>query len=404
MDGDGDNDLAVARQEPRTVSFFKNNGSGTFYPETEVTVHSYYGYDYPMDLIAADFDGDSHCDLAVADLSDSPPGLFLNNGTGSFEWRNLCSPTNEPAMLVASDFDGDLDLDIAVTLVFWNVEVMINQGDAYFTGCTQYDAGYYVNDVVAGDFDGDSDNDIAVANWSSNAVSMLLNAGDGTFAPAASIPAGDYPSSAVAADLDGDEDLDLAVASQYGFPYPSLLRSVYVLLNNGDATFGEPVPYPCGSDLRGIIAADLDGDLDSDLVVVDRISNKIIVLLNSGTGTFQEFALYSTGLCPRAITAADLDGDGDIDVATANSCSDDISVIFLEKGLLQYDCGDTDGNRFVDIDDIIFLITHVFASGPQPQPPESGNADCSGIADIDDIVYLINNVFASGPDPCDSCK
>jgi hypothetical protein len=69
-------------------------------------------------------------------------------------------------------------------------------------------------------------------------------------------------------------------------------------------------------------------------------------------------------------------------------------------------CGDADGSGFVDIDDIVFLITFVFAGGPAPVPIEAGDADCSGGSvpiDIDDVVYLINYVFASGPEPCTDC-
>jgi hypothetical protein len=41
-----------------------------------------------------------------------------------------------------------------------------------------------------------------------------------------------------------------------------------------------------------------------------------------------------------------------------------------------------------------------------PCPPQAGDANCSGgdvPLDIDDIVYLINYIFASGPAPCADC-
>lgn len=66
-----------------------------------------------------------------------------------------------------------------------------------------------------------------------------------------------------------------------------------------------------------------------------------------------------------------------------------------------YICGDADGSGGVDIDDIVYLIVHVFQGGPAPDPVEAGDVNCSGGIDIDDIVYLIQHVFQGGNDPCD---
>jgi hypothetical protein len=76
----------------------------------------------------------------------------------------------------------------------------------------------------------------------------------------------------------------------------------------------------------------------------------------------------------------------------------------------QYTCGDADasgGDPAVDIDDVVYLINYIFASGPDPVPLESGDVDCSGgdvPVDIDDVVYLINFIFSGGPEPCAECR
>jgi hypothetical protein len=66
-------------------------------------------------------------------------------------------------------------------------------------------------------------------------------------------------------------------------------------------------------------------------------------------------------------------------------------------------CGDADRSGMVDIDDVVYLIQFIFASGPPPDPLSSGDVDCSGDIDIDDAVYLITYVFAGGPSPCPTC-
>jgi hypothetical protein len=65
-------------------------------------------------------------------------------------------------------------------------------------------------------------------------------------------------------------------------------------------------------------------------------------------------------------------------------------------------CGDSDGDNAVDIDDVVFLVQYIFASGPPPNPIYKGDSDCSGEVDIDDVVYLISYIFSGGGPPCDS--
>jgi len=66
-------------------------------------------------------------------------------------------------------------------------------------------------------------------------------------------------------------------------------------------------------------------------------------------------------------------------------------------------CGDADGNGAIDIDDVVYLVSYIFAGGPEPDPLDSGEVDCSGMIDIDDVVYLIAFIFQGGPEPCAGC-
>jgi hypothetical protein len=62
--------------------------------------------------------------------------------------------------------------------------------------------------------------------------------------------------------------------------------------------------------------------------------------------------------------------------------------------------GDASGDQFVDIDDVVFLITYIFLQGPAPSPLVSGDANCDGSIDIDDCVYLLTYIALFGPPPC----
>lgn len=65
-----------------------------------------------------------------------------------------------------------------------------------------------------------------------------------------------------------------------------------------------------------------------------------------------------------------------------------------------YVVGDANGNGFVTISDVVFLINFLFAGGQSPSPIFSADANCSRTVTISDAVYLIRYIFAGGPAPC----
>ncbi|MFH2054856.1 MAG: putative Ig domain-containing protein, partial [bacterium] len=67
-------------------------------------------------------------------------------------------------------------------------------------------------------------------------------------------------------------------------------------------------------------------------------------------------------------------------------------------------CGDANADDVANITDATYLITYIFADGPEPVPYESGDADCDEVVNITDAVYLIAYIFADGPEPCANCS
>lgn len=67
-------------------------------------------------------------------------------------------------------------------------------------------------------------------------------------------------------------------------------------------------------------------------------------------------------------------------------------------------CGDANGNKSVDISDVVYLLGYVFVGVPVPNPVSAGDVDCNSIVNVSDIVYLISYIFTGGPAPCANCK
>jgi len=322
LDGDGDNDLAVANMGAglNNISVINNNGDGTF--QTPVD----YGYvNGPNSIFAADLDGDSDYDLAVGNSLYDSVSVFINDGNGTFQhvFKLGSGQASSPSSIFAADLDGDNDNDLIAVSTFYNsVMVHINNGDGTFQTVVYYGGLYSPQVVFATDLDGDSDNDLAVTSPAIDAISILKNNGNGTFLPAVHYAVGDYPTSVIAIDLDGDSDNDLAVTNQFS-------GTVSVLFNEGDSTFQEAVNYYGGHWPNSIITADFDMDGANDLAGINPAFGQpnIPILLNNGDSTFQDSIFYTAGDEPSSVCAADLDGDSDIDLAVANNGGEDVSII-----------------------------------------------------------------------------
>jgi hypothetical protein len=330
--GTGHLDLAVANEGDNTVSVLLGNGDGTFQPQVTYTVGS-----GPSAIVAGDFNGDGRLDLAVANAGNYPDfvgsvSVLLGNGDGTFQPQVTYPVGTFPDAIVAGDFAGTGHLDLA-TANFGSlgspastVSVLLGNGDGTFQSPVSYPVGSGPDGIAAGDFTGHGRIDLAVANSNDNTVSILLGNGDGGFRPATTVGVGSVPLSLVAGDFNGDGHTDLAVANGGGLFGAS---TVSVLLGNGDGSFQPQMTYVVGSYPATIVAADLNGDGHLDLATANLNENTVSVLLGNGDGTFRTQQKYMTGPGPYPIAAGDFNGDGRLDLATGNIFDSPASVSLL---------------------------------------------------------------------------
>ncbi len=128
--------------------------------------------DRPTSVFVSDLDGDGDNDLAVAGLDYV--SVLLNNGNGTFAPKVNYPAGDWPISVFIADLDGDGDNDLAVAGGV-GASVLLNNGDGTFARRADYAAGHSPRLVFIADLDGDGNNDLAVANAGSNNVSVLLN-------------------------------------------------------------------------------------------------------------------------------------------------------------------------------------------------------------------------------------
>jgi hypothetical protein len=233
VNGDGIPDLVTTDQHG--VNVFLGNADGTF----RLASSPRTGYNYASSVAVADFDGDGIPDLAVGhgDIIDGygirRVLVFRGNGDGTFQapveydLGNAGYPGATPVAVVAADFRGTGHPDLAV-LDAWNgqVDMLWNQGNGTFQfgPAIRITGGLQATSLILADFNNDGIPDLAATG--DNGVGILLGHGDGTFDTMLHYGAVGLPWAVAAGDFNGDGFTDLAVAGSHG--------GIAVLLNAAD--------------------------------------------------------------------------------------------------------------------------------------------------------------------------
>jgi hypothetical protein len=170
--------------------------------------------------------------------------------------------------------------------------------------------------IVTGDFNEDGNLDLVISFKSVANVFLLLGNGDGTFGQLIHFVTLGDPSSLVTGDFNDDGNLDLAVAMQSR-------NSIGILFGTGTGSFSPVLelhsgPSPFQAPL-GVVAGDFDGDGIQDLMSIAFGSNVISFIKSNGDGTFGPYTFAGVVRDdPLKIIADDFNHDGNLDIATAN--------------------------------------------------------------------------------------
>jgi hypothetical protein len=197
-----------------------------------------------------------------------------------------------------------------------------------FSSAVKYDTGSNPQGGAVGDFNGDGYADVAIACTYTNNVTVFINKGDGTFQNGVSYPTDTWSLGVAVGDLNKDGKLDLVVENTNGGSNST--GSISVLLGNGDGTFQAAVNY----DVLGfgfVKIANLNNDMNPDVVVASKNGQAAMVLLGNGNGTLQPAVAYDAGIHANDIDVADFNGDGKLDLALA-SYDDSATSILMGNG------------------------------------------------------------------------
>ncbi len=284
-------------------------------------------------LNQADVDMDGDLDLLYwARVTNSHPGILLNDGAGNFSQRanTVLTHVGQVTWARFADLDGDGDPDLMVQHGSGRTnritELLFNDGTGGFLADPARQIPPFLGqDAVAEVLDADGDGDLDLVLAYDDPV-LYRNDGSGSFsADLAAIPArfpsvGDRSSALSIADVDGDGDLDfLALHSLLNNPLGAIKDAV-IYENTGAGVFSVRTVINEAATWIDAVFADVDLDGDQDLLISSseiiawRTVRKAEILENDGTGVLARGTKTLDGLEALPDFIQDLDGDGDIDL------------------------------------------------------------------------------------------
>jgi hypothetical protein len=285
-----------------------------FSPSVSYTVGNSPGSAY-----CADFNGDTHIDIAVSNDGSANVAVLLGSQSGTFATPAHYTLAAAPTAITGGDYNNDGYMDVAVTTTANNVTVLFGGTTGTLTFAGSYGIPNIALGIHSADFNNDGNIDIATANFSSSNVSILFGSATGTFAPAVNYPVGTLPYSITGADVNGDGNQDLMTSNNSS-------GNVSILYGSLTGTFSI-VNVAVGSVPRSAYAGDFNTDGFMDIACELYGSNAVGVVFGSLTGTFSIPTTYTTGVGPIGLEGADFDQDGITDLVSANYNGSNLSLL-----------------------------------------------------------------------------
>ncbi len=315
--GSGLTDVAVVLRGSDQLSILQGTpGGGLANPSPQTTYPT--GLE-PTEVVAAPLERDGLIDLIVLNTGSHDISIYRNNGDGTFTVMPRVDAGNDPTGVSVADENADGVPDLVVGNTAGDVLILIGNGDGTFKPYTRADRSV---SLAFGDLTGTGQPSIVLTNTSQDLLSVqslqstysfLQGRSNGLLAPGP----------VAIADMNNDGIPDLIVVN-------SGANDVLVYLGLGGGRFATPEAFYTGTDPVGLTVANLDGSGSPDLVVTNAGSNDVTILLSDcgpNGWTMVPGPRLQVGERPVSAAVANLSGNGNPDLFVVNQDSNSVTML-----------------------------------------------------------------------------
>lgn len=270
-----------------------------------------------------DFNSDGNQDLFVTrytSFGDSDLFLLINQcepGQAVFDSIFISEVNDFKGKPSTGDFDFDGDIDIIYQRGdSVDMYLLVNDGNMGFEEIDLGLAHAFNNQIL--DVDADGDMDIMGYSGSKGEFYLFVNEGNNDFTTLRPLEDDTYLESMIAHDVEGDGDLDLVIGMRSWDD-----RQLVFLINEGNLNFTEvnkELEFS-SSDVGELKTYDYNEDGLDDLFYID--GTRLAGLINQGNGEYSEFKLLpqdGADYYPMVQYAfGDMDDDGWVDIVTGGA-------------------------------------------------------------------------------------
>jgi hypothetical protein len=313
VDGDGFTDIITANKGRDDISVILANGDGTLATEVRYPVG-----DTPRDVLVQDINGDTHLDLLVSHALSDFHSLFFGDNTGSFvEQENIWSSAGDRVVLEKWDSDDNPDLISPAG----SGKLLVQPGD----GAGLFDSrnaiplsNAAIGDLQIANINGAGEDELLMMNLNTDEIDVWEHGiVSGTRQLLFSLAVPEQLEAFVVVDYNNDEEPDiiaLSAEAQFGGSGENKLT----VFQNDAGVFSNVAEIPLSARFTNMIAAEINGDVLRDIVVIARIDDSFtpenevqaLPLLNQGDGQFLPVTSVMPGKGINNVIAKDMNDDG----------------------------------------------------------------------------------------------
>lgn len=280
VDQDTKSDLVYWSAVPGQFYYSINRGDGVFMPQTPLAISPSFPANYLLG--SADLNGDSKPDLIAANYSSlsSLSVQASSNGRLTMPINQKLITTKESASRfpLFSDFNNDQKIDFLLCSENGGISVFHGNGFGDFSVAQTFPGSPSSYGFAIADFNNDSYPDIVTSNYISGEIVFFRNLAGQGFEPISMQNKATTAVFIVATDLNGDKNSDILV-----FDRSLNNPSGYAFMGYGNGTFASPVQsikttFPMLIDSR---YEDINNDGRMDAAFINYSDKNAYIIINS---------------------------------------------------------------------------------------------------------------------------